>query len=85
MVASYAFTFDDLKTICKRLGVHQAKKGSKTWQGIGPDGKYRQTYIHGHGDGGLVATGTARQIAAQLLFRDLKDMHDFLHDRKRKY
>jgi|GEM_PF-831677 hypothetical protein len=84
MVASYAFTFGDIETICKRLGVTQAKKGSKTWRGIGPDGIFRQTYNHSHGSGDLIATGTAKQIAEQLKFKDLKDMHDFLLDKKRK-
>jgi hypothetical protein len=83
MVDSYAFATGDIKTICKRLGMRQAAKDSKTWNGTGLDGNFRQTYIHEHGDSVLIATGTARHIAKQLLFRDLKDMHDFLKDKKR--
>jgi hypothetical protein len=80
----YTFTFDDIKKICRRLGMEQAAKGSKTWRGIGPDGKFRQTYIHSHGDGGSISTGTARQIAQQLLFTDLEDMTAFLNNKNRR-
>ncbi len=85
MVASFSFTFGDIIIICKRLGMHQLSKDSKTWNGIGHDGIFRQTYIHSHGAGVMVATGTARQIAKQLCFQDLKDMHSFMLDKKRKY
>jgi len=34
--------------------------------------------------GDLISTGTAKQRAEQLLFKDLKDMHDFMIDKKHK-
>lgn len=74
----YTFTFGNIKRICQALGMSPAKKGSKTWRGIGTDGVFRQTQIHSHGDGDVVATGIARRMAEQLGFASLEDMYKFL-------
>ena len=75
----YTFTFDDIIPICQRLGMKPVRKGSRTWRGVGPDGKLRQTYIHPHGQGRLVASGTAKAIAKQLGFGSVEEMYRFLH------
>lgn len=78
------FTFGDVIVICKRLGVSKAQKGSMLWRGVGPDGQYRQTTIHSHGDGAIVSSSTAKKMAEQLKFKDVDDMCDFLNNRHRK-
>lgn len=78
------FTTGDIKEIARRLGLERVKKGSKTWNGIDINGNFLQTYIHDHGDGVQVLSGTARRMAEQLNFKDVADMYDFLHDSKRR-
>lgn len=78
------FTFGDIESICIRLGVARAQKGSMLWRGVGSDGLYRQTTIHSHGDGTNVSPSTARKMAEQLKFKDVEDMYDFLNNRHRK-
>lgn len=75
----YTFTFDDIERICRRLHMEPARKGSRTWRGVGPDGKFRQTYIHPHGRGQGVASGAAKAIAKQLGFASVEEMYRFLH------
>ena len=77
------FTFGDIESVCRRLGLSRAQKGSMLWRGVGPDGLYRQTTIHSHGDGAAVSPSTARKIAEQLKFKDVDEMYDFLNDRHR--
>ena len=74
----YTFTFSDIEKICRSFRMKQVKTGSRFWEGTGPDGRFRRTQIHSHGGGKPVATGTARRIADQLLFRDLEDMYVYL-------
>lgn len=76
----YTFTFGDIEKICKSFGMKPVKKGSRFWEGFGSDGKFRRTQIHSHGSGGPVATGTARRIADQLLFKNLEEMHRYLNE-----
>jgi hypothetical protein len=57
---------------------------AKKWNGTDSNGDFRQTYIHDHGDGIQVLTGTAKQQAKQMGFKDLEDMDDFLKDKKRR-
>ena len=78
----YQFTTGDIKAIAKRLGLQQVN--AKKWSGVDECGDYLQTYIHDHGDGNAILTGTARQQALQLGFKNLADMYDFLQDKKRR-
>lgn len=74
----HTFTVADIERICRSLGMSPLRKGHRMWRGIGPDWKVRVTVIHSHGRGRELATGTARQIAKELLFRDLEDMYLYL-------
>ena len=78
----YRFTTGDIKKIAKRLGLQ--KNRTKVWSGVDITGKFIQTYIHDHGDGIQVRTGTARRQALQLVFDSLEDMHNFLKDSKQR-
>jgi hypothetical protein len=78
------FTFGDIESICRRLGLSKAQKGSMLWLGVGPDGQYRQTTMHSYGDGTTVSPSTAKKMAEQLKFKDVDDMYDFLNNRHRK-
>ena len=78
----YRFTTGDIKTVATRLGLQRVN--SRKWQGIDCNGDFWQTYIHDHGDGAPILTGTAKQQAIQMGFKDLADIYDFLHDKKRK-
>jgi hypothetical protein len=78
----YRFTTGDLKSIAARLGLQ--KVNAKKWSGTDSGGSFWQTYIDDHGDGVEILTGTAKQQAGQLGFKDLEDMYDFLKDKKRK-
>ena len=78
----YRFTTGDIKSIASRLGLQQVN--AKKWNGIDTNGNFLQVYIHDHGDGVQILTGTAKQQANQLGFKDLEDMYDFLKDKKRK-
>ena len=78
----YAFTTGDIKAIAKRLGLQ--KMNSKKWNGLDPNGNFLQTHIHDHGDSIQIRSGTARRQAAQLGFKDLEDMYDFLKNKKRR-
>lgn len=77
----YRFTTGDIKAIAKRLGLQQINE--RKWNGVDADGQFLQVYIHDHGNGVQILTGTARQQAAQMAFKDLEDMHDFLLNKKR--
>ncbi|MDP3487105.1 MAG: hypothetical protein Q8S19_04130 [Bacillota bacterium] len=55
-----------------------AKKGSKTYLGIGRDGLLRRCYFHYHSDSTPVATGTANAIASQLGFINVEAMKEYL-------
>ena len=55
----------------------------KVWSGIDINGQFLQTYIHDHGDGAQIKTGTAKRQAEQMGFKDLEDMYDFLKNNKR--
>lgn len=78
----YRFTTGDIKKIAKRLGLLQNR--TKVWNGVDITGKFLQTYIHDHGDGVQIKTGTAKRQAAQLGFNNIEDMYDFLKNNKRK-
>jgi hypothetical protein len=77
----YRFTTDDIRKIALRLGLQ--KVNEKKWNGTDINGAFLQTYIHDHGNGIIILTGTAKQIANQLGFRDLADIYDFLCNKKR--
>lgn len=77
----YRFTTGDIKAIAKRLGLQPVNE--KKWNGVDARGHFLQVYIHDHGDGARILAGTARQQAAQMGFKDLEDMHDFLLSKKR--
>jgi len=77
----YAFTTGDIKAIAKRLGLQ--KMNSKKWNGLDPNGNFLQTYIHDHENSIQIRSGTARSQAAQLGFKNLEDMYDFLKNKKR--
>ncbi len=78
----YRFTTGDIKSIAKRLGLQ--KVNEKKWNGVDINGQFLQTYIHDHGNRVQVLSGTAKRQAVQMGFKDLKDMHDFLKNKKRK-
>lgn len=78
----YRFTTGDIKSIALRLGLQQVN--TRKWNGVDLNGNFLQTYIHDHGDGVQVLTGTARQNSLQMGFNDLEDMYDFLIDKKRR-
>lgn len=78
----YQFTTGDIKSIAKRLGLQQAN--NKKWNGTDINGAFWQTYIHDNGDGVQIMTGTAKQQAKQMGFKNIEDMYDFLTDTKRK-
>ncbi|HOJ10834.1 MAG TPA: hypothetical protein PK733_09600 [Clostridiales bacterium] len=78
----YRFTTGDIKEIAHRLGLH--KVNEKKWNGIDINGNFLQTYIHDHGDGVEILTGTAKQHSMQMSFKDLDDMYNFLMNKKRK-
>ncbi len=80
----YTFTTGDIKKIAKRLGLQQVSNNSKTWNGLDVSGNFLQTYIHNHGDGILIKTGTAKRQAEQLGFKSIEDMYDFLKNKKHK-
>jgi len=77
----YRFTTGDIKKIARRLGLQKIR--DEVWSGIDINGQFLQTYIHDHGDGVQVKTGTAKRQAEQMGFKDLEDMYDFLKDNKR--
>ncbi len=78
----YQFTTGNIKSIAKRLGLQQVN--SKKWNGTDINGNFWQTYIHDHGDGVPILTGTAKQQAKQMGFKDLEDMYDFFINSRRK-
>ncbi len=78
----YRFTTGDVKKIAKRLGLQKIR--DKVWSGTDSNGQFLQTYIHDHGDGIQIKTGTAKRQAEQMGFCDLEDMKDFLNNNKRK-
>jgi hypothetical protein len=78
----YRFTTGDIKSIAKRLGLQ--KINSKKWNGVDIKGKFLQTYIHEHGDGVQILSGTVKRQAVQMGFKDIDDMYDFLNNNKRK-
>ncbi len=78
----YRFTTGDIKSIASRLGLQQIN--AKKWTGTDINGDFWQTYIHDHGDGVPILTGTAKQQAKQMGFTDLEDMYNFLKDKKRR-
>lgn len=78
----YRFTTGDIKKIAKRLGLQKIR--NKVWNGIDINGQFLQTYIHDHGDGIPIKTGTAKRQAEQMRFKDLEDMYDFLKNNRRR-
>ncbi len=78
----YRFTTGDIKKIAKRIGLQKIR--DKVWSGTDSNGQFLQTYIHDHGDGVQIKTGTAKRQAEQMGFSDLEDMKDFLNNNKRK-
>jgi hypothetical protein len=78
----YRFTTGDIKKIAHRLGLNRINE--KKWNGVDINGNFLQTYIHDHGDGVEILTGTAKQHYVQMGFKDLDDMYDFLMNKKRK-
>ncbi|MCQ1528317.1 hypothetical protein [Lutispora saccharofermentans] len=78
----YRFATGDIKKIASRLGLQKVR--DKVWSGTDIKGQFLQTYIHDHGDGVQIKTGTAKRQAEQMGFSDLEDMYDFLKNNRRK-
>lgn len=72
------FDQGDIARLLRYLNMTPARKGSRTYLGIGRDGQLRRCYFHYHSDSTAVATGTADAIAAQLGFRDVSEMKAYL-------
>jgi len=74
----FRFCQGDNARLLRYLNMQPARKGSKTYLGIGRDGVLRHCYFHYHSDGTPVATGTANAIASQLGFGSVEPMKDYL-------
>lgn len=72
------FNQGDIARLLRHLNMQPARKGSKTYLGIGRDGVLRRCYFHYHSDGTPVATGTASAIASQLGFGGVEAMKDYM-------
>jgi hypothetical protein len=55
-----------------------AKKGSRTYLGVGRDGVLRRCYFHYHSDSTQVAVGTADAIAKPLAFGSAAEMREYM-------
>jgi hypothetical protein len=79
------FTFEEISEICRRLGLSVRKsKSNYVLEGTDPGGNFLRVSIHWKADGRNLAKGTVSQIAKDLGFKDVADMRDFLHNKKRK-
>ena len=79
------FTFEDIREICRRLGLSVRKsKCNYVLEGTDPGGNFLRVSIHWKADGRNLAKGTVRQISKDLGFKDVADMRDFLHNKKRR-
>ncbi|MCL6638048.1 MAG: hypothetical protein K6T80_00010 [Firmicutes bacterium] len=79
------FTFEDIKEICRRLGLSIRKARSNyVLEGTDPEGNFLRVSVHWKADGRNLAKGTVSQIAKDLGFKDAADMRDFLQNKKRK-
>ncbi len=79
------FTFEDIREICRRLGLSIRKsKSNYVLEGTDPEGNFLRVSVHWKADGRNFAKGTVSQIAKDLGFRDVADMRDFLQNKKRK-
>jgi len=79
------FTFEDVKEICRRLGLSVRKsRSSYVLEGTDPEGNFLRVSVHWKANGRNLAKGTVNQIAKDLGFKDVADMRDFLQNRKRK-
>lgn len=79
------FTFEDIREICRRLGLSVRKSRSNfVMEGTDLEGNFLRVSVHWKAGGRTLAKGTIRQIAKDLGFKDVADMHDFLHNKKRK-
>lgn len=72
------FSQGDIARLLRHFNMQPAKKGSKTYLGIGRDGLLRRCYFHYHSDSTPVATGTAHAIASQLGFTNVEAMKTYL-------
>jgi hypothetical protein len=76
----YAFTWDDLERICRKLNMRRQGKTS-VWTGIGPDGQKRTCTIHAKHKG-TIGSGLINEIAKQqLLFSSVEEMYEFLNSK----
>lgn len=80
-----AFTFQDIREICRRLGL-SVRKSTKSFvmEGTDMEGNFLRISVHWKADGRNLAKGTVSQIAKDLGFKDVADMQDFLRNKKRK-
>lgn len=79
------FSFKDIKDICRRLNLSIRKsKNNFVLEGVDPNSNFIRISIHWKADGRNLAKGTVSQIAKDLGFKDVADMHDFLQNKKRK-
>ena len=79
------FTFEDIREICRRLGLSIRKSSSNyVLEGTDQVGNFLRVSVHWKADGRNLAKGTVSQIAKDLGFKDVADMRDFLQNKKRK-
>jgi len=76
------FTFTDIETIAKRLGLKNVH--GQVWEGIDAKGNYRRTVIHTHVGGRNVPTSIVQSHVKNLSFNNVLDMYNFLENSKRK-
>jgi len=72
------FSQGDIARLLRHFNLSPAGKGSRTYFGVGKDGKLRRCYFHYHSDGTPVATGTAHAIATQLGFANAGAMKEYM-------
>lgn len=79
------FNFADIREICRRLGLSVRKSGSSyVLEGTDPEGNFLRVSVHWKADGRNLAKGTVGQITKDLGFKNVADMRDFLHNKKRR-
>lgn len=72
------FSQGDVARLLRHFNMAPARKGSKTYLGMGKDGQLRRGYFRYHSDSTPVAIGTADAIATQLGFRDVAAMKEYM-------
>lgn len=79
------FNFEDIREICRRLGLSVRKSGSNyVLEGTDPEGNFLRVSFHWKADGRNLAKGTVGRIGKDLGFKNVADMRDFFHNKKRR-